>query len=179
MLHIYWSNHFLFNSRISDFRVSPTQLFDQVGGLRRSTKQTFLHRFEALRFHYFSRLYWTLLPREVLRGLNVLLSQLSTVNNQTHELVRLTLIRLYLIKSRRGRFQALGKPIRGQRTWSNAWTAHYKTSPLRAYINTCLRKEGRTKEVKKDYRRVARKFKKTRTTPLSAKKAKKTLFLWF
>merc|ERR1712150_112286 len=108
----------------------------------RSTKTPLLARFELLRWSYFSHHHLSLVPRGILRGLNILFSQLSTVNNQTTEVVRLTLIRLYLIKSRRGRFQAVGKPIRGQRTWSNAWTAYYKTSPLRTYISMSLKARG-------------------------------------
>ena len=48
--------------------------------------------------------------------LNIIFSQINSVNNQVHELKRLNIIRLYLIKSYRGKSHALGKPVRGQRT---------------------------------------------------------------
>ena len=83
-------------------------------------KLALIHRFELLTFSLHTRRELSTLSRETLRAINILLSQLSTVNNQTSEIVRLTLVRLYLIRSRRGRFQAVGKPTRGQRTWSNA-----------------------------------------------------------
>lgn len=50
------------------------------------------------------------------KPINVLLSQINSVNHQRPELHRLNVIRLYLIKSYRGRCHALGKPVRGQRT---------------------------------------------------------------
>ena len=54
------------------------------------------------------------------KTVNILLSQLSSVNNSPLELIRFNLIRLFLTKTFRGRSHALGKPSRGQRTWSNA-----------------------------------------------------------
>lgn len=53
------------------------------------------------------------------KPINVLFSQINSVNHQRSEIHRLNIIRLYLIKSYRGRCHALGKPVRGQRTWSN------------------------------------------------------------
>jgi ribosomal protein S13 len=61
----------------------------------------------------------TLLPfygKEVLRSLNLILAQIGSVNKPVVEITRLNLIRLYLIKTYRGRGHSLGKPIRGQRT---------------------------------------------------------------
>ena len=39
---------------------------------------------------------------------------------QVTELNKLNVVRLFLIKSFKGKAQAVGKPSRGQRTWSNA-----------------------------------------------------------
>lgn len=44
------------------------------------------------------------------------LSKTISINNAISELQRYNLIRLYLIKTFRGRCHALGKPSRGQRT---------------------------------------------------------------
>ena len=54
--------------------------------------------------------------RVILKPLNILLSQVHTVNNQYTDLLRLIIMRLYLIRSYRGRCHAIGKPVRGQRT---------------------------------------------------------------
>ena len=53
---------------------------------------------------------------DIVNTLNVLFSQINSVNNSLDELNRLTIIRLYLIKSYRGKCHALGKPVKGQRT---------------------------------------------------------------
>jgi ribosomal protein S13 len=61
----------------------------------------------------------TLLPfygKETLRSFNLILAQVGNINKPVSELTRLNLIRLYLIKTFRGRGHSLGKPIRGQRT---------------------------------------------------------------
>lgn len=49
-------------------------------------------------------------------ALNIMFSQLTSVNNTVLELTKYNLVRLYLIKTTRGRSHALGKPSRGQRT---------------------------------------------------------------
>ena len=48
--------------------------------------------------------------------LNHYYSQVSSVNNTIFDLQKLNIIRLYLIKSYRGKCHALGKPVNGQRT---------------------------------------------------------------
>jgi len=52
----------------------------------------------------------------ILNSVNTFFSQFSSVNGRLRELQRLVLIRLFLIKTFRGRAHALGKPSRGQRT---------------------------------------------------------------
>jgi len=54
--------------------------------------------------------------KDVRKLINILLSQVTSVNNQISEIQKYNLIRLYLTKTYRGRAQALGKPSRGQRT---------------------------------------------------------------
>lgn len=51
-----------------------------------------------------------------LRVFNMFLAQLTSVNGDYFALLKSNLIRLYLIRSFRGRAQAIGKPSRGQRT---------------------------------------------------------------
>ena len=48
--------------------------------------------------------------------LNIIFSQINSVNNDPVRIQKLNVIRLYLIKSFRGRCHAIGKPVRGQRT---------------------------------------------------------------
>ena len=92
-------------------------------------------------------------------SLNLILSQITSINSQVYELHRVNLIRLYLIKSTRGRSHALGKPSRGQRTWSNAWNSYKLNSTTRDFISSyqkVLQKDR--KEVKRDYKKVEKKI---------------------
>lgn len=71
-------------------------------------------------------------------------SQINSVNNQLPELKRVNILRLYLTRSYRGKCHALGKPVRGQRTWSNSWNSYNYNRLVRSFI-------GETKKIlKKD-----------------------------
>ena len=48
--------------------------------------------------------------------INMYFSRLISINNHINELIKYNIIRLYLIKTFKGRCHALGKPARGQRT---------------------------------------------------------------
>ena len=73
--------------------------------------------------------------RELTGFLNRFYSQVASVNSFIGPLVRFNVIRLYLIKSYRGRCHAIGKPVRGQRTWSNAWTSYKFNKVLRQFLS--------------------------------------------
>ena len=90
---------------------------------------------------------------------------------------RLNIIRLYLIKSYRGRCHALGKPTNGQRTWSNAWTAYNYNMTLRNFISYTkiqLRKSQKIEKV--NYKVVKKKYvSKKKKNKLTKKKN----IVWF
>ena len=91
-------------------------MFNNVGGIQTSFKNILVKRFEMYQTLLNSK---TLLPfygKETLLSLNLILEQIGSINKRTIDLTRLNLIRLYLIKTFRGRGHSLGKPIRGQRT---------------------------------------------------------------
>jgi len=54
--------------------------------------------------------------KSLVRPINIIYSQINSVNYRIIHTHRLNIIRLYLIKSYRGRCHALGKPTNGQRT---------------------------------------------------------------
>jgi ribosomal protein S13 len=54
--------------------------------------------------------------KSVLSTLNIIFSQLSSINHLIRDIKKLTIVKLYLLKTTRGKAQALGKPSRGQRT---------------------------------------------------------------
>jgi len=180
LLDIYWSNHFLYNGRIEKFDVTLYKWFRHVGGIQNSFKNLIIKRFELTLFKKTMHRPLSSYNKGIRRGINILLSQVSTVNNELREVVRLSIIRLYLIRIRRGRFHALGKPTRGQRTWSNAWSSFYSNYVLRDYIKLMQKTTSNSlDEDKKDYRKIARKYKKKDLTDVSAKKAKKLMVHWF
>jgi len=111
--------------------------------------------------------------------INILLSQITSVNNQISEIQKYNLIRLYLTKTYRGRAQALGKPSRGQRTWSNAWTSYYYNKTLRAFINTIQKNLNKHKKDEQiNYKVIQKKTRKSNKSSNSPKSVIKTK-TWF
>ena len=135
VLHIYWSKGFLISGKLQNFQTDFDSMFNLPGGFSWPTKLLLIDRFEfhALRRHP-KRPIASLAPFLVM-ALNIMFSQLTSVNDTVLELTKYNLVRLYLIKTTRGRCHALGKPSRGQRTWSNAWTAYNNNRATRAFIN--------------------------------------------
>ena len=135
VLKIYWSKGFLFTSRLSPYDVSYKDFLKHIGGLGWETKLKLIKRFELNHIQKDRNISLLDLEASTVKSLNILLSQITSVNNQISELVRFHLIRLYLTKTMRGKAQALGKPSRGQRSWSNAWTSYRNNKVLRRFIS--------------------------------------------
>ena len=116
ILQIYWSKGFLSNGQLQSFQVSFKYMFLMSGGFSYAAKRQLISRFEL----------YTLVrnPDQAINeisstlplSLNILFSQLTSVNNSIFDLTRYNFLRLYLIKTTRGRAHALGKPSRGQRS---------------------------------------------------------------
>lgn len=106
----------MFNGRVSAFNVTIKKLFNEVGGFNCSIKKSLIKRFELTFLNYFYKNTLSFYDKDKLRALNTLFSQMSSINNQVLEVNRINLIKIYLIKTYKGRAQALGKPSRGQRT---------------------------------------------------------------
>jgi len=120
ILQIYWTKGFFFGGKLFYFDKTLNDLMFHLPGLGKQFLQLLVNRFELT---FFLKIKSTLLidyqntmKKPILKSLNVIFSQVNTVNNQLEDLKRLNIIRLYLIKSHRGRSHALGKPVRGQRT---------------------------------------------------------------
>ena len=95
-----------------------TSLLDQTPGLS-SKFQNLLHQ----RFELTSLVKTDLLPsyeatsfKIIIKPLNIILSQIHTVNNKYHDIHSMIIMRLYLTRTYRGKCHAIGKPVRGQRT---------------------------------------------------------------
>ena len=103
----------------------------------------------------------------IVSPLNILFSQINSVNNRVAELKRVNVLRLFLIKSYRGKCHALGKPVRGQRTWSNGWNSYNNNRLVRSFI-------GETKKIlKKDQKVEKINYKLTQKKYASKKSSRK------
>lgn len=91
--------------------------------------------------------------------MNIIFSQVNSVNNQLPELKKLNVIRQYLIKSYRGRCHAIGKPVNGQRTWSNAWNSYNYNREVRSFIGETKRLLKKDRKIEKiNYKQTQKKY---------------------
>ena len=114
--------------------------------------------------------------RNIIGFLNNYYSQVTSVNTTSDSLLRLNIIRLYLIKSYRGYCHSLGKPVRGQRTWSNSWNSFNQNYTLRRFISQYKFKLGEGQSTQKiNYKMTKKKY-------ISKKKKKSTIIkkkIWY
>ena len=158
ILQIYWSKGFLISGKLQNFQTSFKYMFDLTGGYSYSMKKLLISRFEMSSLirnpdQSISQIYPTL-PQ----SLNKMFSEITSVNNTVEDLTRFNLIKLYLIKTTRGKSHALGKPSRGQRTWSNAWTAYHHNKVTRTFVSTYQKiRAAAMKEEKINYKLIKKK----------------------
>lgn len=158
VLQIYWSKGILINSKLQPYSTKFSEVFYEPKGFSWPTKRQLISRFELHTFKRKPHQPLDLFGPHIPMTINVIFSQITSVNSTTLDLTRHNLLRLYLIKSTRGRSHALGKPSRGQRTWSNAWTAYNYNSETRAFISAYQKlKKSTTPEEKIDYRLIKKK----------------------
>lgn len=108
----------MYGGKTQQFRVTFFEFFYEKKGIGPLTKKIFSKRFELQYFflykNYNKQLH-TFLPFQR-KLFNVFMSKLISINHSIFELQKYNLIRLFLIRSYRGRCHAIGKPSRGQRT---------------------------------------------------------------
>ena len=117
---------------------------------------------------------------EIKHPLNVIFSQINTINNNISEIQYYNILRLYLIKSYKGRCHALGKPVKGQRTWSNSWNSYNLNKVLRNFIrdtSNFLKKNERQEKI--NYKLIKKKLANKSKKINSFMKNKKKLTTWF
>lgn len=161
VLKIYWTKGLFYNATLHSFDITIRDLFTDTKGFNWGFRNWMIPRYDLYRMRHNKKTNTSLsaLDDSIGDSLNLILSQITSINGQIYELHRVNLIRLYLIKTTRGRSHSLGKPSRGQRTWSNAWNAYKLNSITRDFISSyqkILQKEK--KEVKKNYKRVEKKL---------------------
>ncbi len=163
VLQIYWTKGFFFGGQLFYFNQDMPSFQQNTPGLRQCFKSKIGERFELTNFYKTPNLQlidYELASKRIIKNpLNIILSQINTVNTQIQDIHRLSLIRLYLIRSYRGRCHAIGKPAKGQRTWSNAWSAYKTNKILRTFIHETARKLRQNQKMEKiNYKVVKKKY---------------------
>lgn len=182
ILHIYWTKGIFISGKFHYFDTNLNQIFSSTYGAGGSLKNLIRARFEVSEEACVSKKsvvsiegrYKTFLAKP----LNIMMSQLFSVNNNPLYLVRLRIISQFLNKTYRGKCHAVGKPTRGQRTWSNAWTAFKNNTLLRLFISNMKKKSQLGKSPDKvNFRLTKKKYSPTKNKSTSKVVHKKVS--WF
>lgn len=152
LLKIYWARSFLYGGSTQTFNITFFEFFYNKKGIGSFTKKLFFKRFELRYFFFKKNNLKTLNTFNTFyrKSFNIFLSQLISINNNIYDLNKYNLIRLFLIKSYRGRCHAIGKPTRGQRTWSNGKTSTLIEKTIRSFIQEVRKLNSKLLEKKKE-----------------------------
>lgn len=178
-MQIYWTKGFLYGGKVLPFNINLGWLTPQIKGLGFYSKLRIIRRFELTSTFYDPKNTLAVLDKESRKSLNRIFSQMASVNYQINEVTRVNIIRLFLIKSFRGKAQAFGKPSRGQRTWSNAWTSYLYNKELRVFIAVVQRQINQNKKEEKINYKLLKKKTLHNNNDLKPKKEKKKRSSWF
>jgi hypothetical protein len=205
LLRIYWSRKFLYEGKTFNFDVNWNEFWKNITGTSNFTKKNFIKRFEfhneiprvkgtktnyLVKNSYFTKTIYPVDARDFLfsklkldyrKVINMYLGKLASVRNNVSELLKYNIIKLYLIKSFRGRAQAMGKPSRGQKTRSNGWSAFKNNFVIKNFLEYVTKLKKTHERVEKiDYKKLKIKKKKS-SSRLKPKFSKKSLLqdLWF
>jgi len=170
LLQVYWSKGFLIGGKIYSFKSSYNNFLYETPGISNKYLFNLIKRFELNLHKKNKNLNFFNLELNFRKQMNIYFSQHFNVNNSIFKNIESNLIRLYLIKHYKARRQALGKPSRGQRTWSNAWTPYLYNKLLRLFIikNKKLKKKDFVKKI--DYKKIKKKKLKIKRKTISKKK---------
>jgi ribosomal protein S13 len=179
VLKIYWSKSFLYGGITFPFDTDWRRLNIYIKGVGTYTKLKIIKRFEMNSLYYNPRGSLIELDDDQRLSLNRIFSKMNSLYSQVTELNRLNIIRLFLIKSFRGKAQAFGKPSRGQRTWSNAWTSYLYNKDLRIFIAEVQKKLSQERKVDKiNYKLLKKKLINPQGESKKNKKKQKSVS-WF
>lgn len=180
ILQIYWTKGLFFGGKLFYTNKNWYEIFQNTPGLGESTKINLLNRLEIS--YSVQNVTSDVLELEksenvdIVNTLNVIFSQINSVNGVVGSLKHLNIVRLYLIKSYKGRCHALGKPVNGQRTWSNAWNSYNVNRLLRHFIaETKKQLRQNFREEKINYKMTKKKY---ATKAKKSNKSVKKKSLW-
>lgn len=179
LLQIYWSRGFLYGGKVKSFNINLKTFFEENPGLAKKSQKQLIQRFELNYFLFDKTQAFLTLPLNQRKIINMYLSQIISINNGIFDLIKYNLIRLYLIKTFRGRCYALGKPSRGQRTWSNASTAFRCNRVIRIFIRQVKKNNVVEKKVESLNKKITKKKLKRNAPKIKMVITKKKKNLWF
>jgi len=192
ILQVYWSKGFFFGGKLfyTNKLLFKTFIKKNLLGLSYKFLKLIEKRLELTTFSmYYSNLFfmvdYSLYSKKFfIKCLNIILSQISNVNSNLSDLKRLNILKKYLIKSYQGYCHAIGKPVRGQRTWSNSWNSIKCNTILKSFITkikqiNSLKNVNNSKKI--DYKSVKKRYSSSKKT-INNKNINKSSFskkTWF
>jgi hypothetical protein len=169
ILQVYWSKGFFFGGKlIYTNKLNFNTLFkSNLYGLSLKFKKILTMRLELTTFTlYYTNLFYIInysntFSKKIQKTINIILSQVNNVNSTVREVQKLFILKKYLNRSYQGYCHSIGKPVRGQRTWSNAWNSFKVNTNLRSFIaktrQLALLKDSNLSQ-KIDYRVIKKKY---------------------
>ena len=180
ILQIYWTKGLFFGGTLFYTNKTFYEIFTLTPGLGKTFKKNILQKLELPNSVEVNTtlvsVFKTTYNKEIIGFLNHFYSQVSSVNNTFFDLKRINIIRLYLIKSYKGRCHALGKPVHGQRTWSNGWSSFKNNLILKRFISETKNNLSKNKLPEKiNYKLIKKKYVSKQK---KVKKIEKKKILW-
>ena len=186
LFKIYLNRGFYFDGKLQKLDENIKNIFSLFFGLSWKAYTLYKKRYEITyqernwftQYDYFFPLFSPQIPK-----INIFFAKILFARNNIFELIKTNILRLYLIKTYRGRAHFLRKPVHGQRTWSNAWNAYQLNLVIRKMIFNWKQKKKKNKpKKKKSYNKflMGKKPKKIKKAKIFKKiKIKKKINIWF
>lgn len=179
LIQIYWSRGFLIGGKLHPFNTNFKEFSYGKPGISSKFKISFFKRFELNELIHDKKKNIENLDSDTKKIFNMFIAQSINVNNDVFELVRFNLIRLFLIKTFRGRCAAQGKPSRGQRTRSNSSTSYKKNQVIKFFIQQVRKNNKIEKKPETLNRKLLRKKKKIKAPKIKLVFTKVKKNAWF
>jgi ribosomal protein S13 len=169
ILQVYWSKGFFYGGKLFyTNKLKYKDIFNfHLYGLGKKFKYLLTTRLELTTFNifyvntFFLLKYLSLNHKNLIKTINIIFSQVNNVNATSLELTKLNIVRKYLTKSYQGYCHAIGKPVRGQRTWSNSWNSFKCNNVLRNFITKTKHLNSindKSRVMKINYKAVKKKY---------------------
>lgn len=179
LIQIYWSRGFLIGGSTYPFNTTFSEFSDGKPGISFKFKIMFYKRFELNNFVNNKKKQIGIPNSDIKKIYNMFIAQNVNVNNEVFELIRYNVIRLFLIRTYRGRCAALGKPAHGQRTRSNASTSFKKNQTIKYFLQQVRKNNTIEKKPEILNKKLLRRKKKIKTPKIKLVFTKVRKNIWF